>query len=555
MDLANLIDVATAEQMRQKPLRVNCCTSTGCRAARSLEVMQNLEAAVEAEGLTDRVEVVGVGCMGFCGLGPLVQVEPSATLYDESHRSTALVEDLFYEGVKPAEATSIIGALNGGVTTALKGDLQHPFFARQKKVVREYSGRIDPERIEEYIAVGGYRALYKALFEMTPEEVVAEITKSGLRGRGGGGYPTGLKWATVAKMPAGQKYVICNGDEGDPGAFMDRSVLESDPHLILEGMAIAGYAVGANHGFIYVRAEYPLAIQRLQKAIQQAKKYGLLGTQIFDSHWDFKIDIRIGAGAFVCGEETALIQSVEGGRGNPRPRPPYPAQSGLWQCPTLINNVETFGNITPIVRNGSDWYAGIGTEKSKGTKIFALTGKIRNNGLIEVPMGITLREIVEEMGGGVPDGTVKAVQTGGPSGGCIPATLLDTPVAYDSLVEIGSMMGSGGMVVMDESTSMVEVAHFYMEFCREESCGKCIPCRAGTVQLHELLTRFLKKQATKADLEKLESLCQMVKETSLCGLGMSAPNPVLSTLRYFHEEYEALLQAPIYAVPAYAVPD
>lgn len=553
MDLANLIDVAKAEQQRQKTLRVNCCTSTGCRAARSLEVMQNLKTAVEAEGLTDQVEVVGVGCMGFCGLGPLVLVEPSATLYDESHTLASPESDLFYEDVKPEEATSIVSALKGGTATALKGDLQHPFFARQKKVVREYSGRIDPERIEEYIAVGGYRALYKALFEMTPEEVVAEITKSGLRGRGGGGYPTGLKWATVAKMPAGQKYVICNGDEGDPGAFMDRSVLESDPHLILEGMAIAGYAVGATHGFIYVRAEYPLAIQRLQKGIQQAKKYGLLGTQIFDSHWDFKIDIRIGAGAFVCGEETALIQSVEGGRGNPRPRPPYPAQSGLWQCPTLINNVETFGNITPIIRNGSDWYAGIGTEKSKGTKIFALTGKIRNNGLIEVPMGITLREIVEEMGGGVPDGTVKAVQTGGPSGGCIPATLLDTPVAYDSLVAIGSMMGSGGMVVMDESTSMVEVAHFYMEFCREESCGKCIPCRAGTVQLHELLTRFLKKQATKADLEKLESLCQMVKETSLCGLGMSAPNPVLSTLRYFHEEYEALLQVPAYTIPDEAV--
>jgi len=335
---------------------------------------------------------------------------------------------------------------------------------------------------------------------------------------------------------------------------MDRSVLESDPHLILEGMAIAGYAVGANHGFIYVRAEYPLAIQRLQKAIQQAKKYGLLGTQIFDSPFDFKIDIRIGAGAFVCGEETALIQSVEGGRGNPRPRPPYPAQSGLWQCPTLINNVETFGNITAIIRKGSAWYAGIGTEKSKGTKIFALTGKIRNNGLIEVPMGITLREIVEEMGGGVPEGAVKAVQTGGPSGGCIPASLLDTPVDYDSLVAIGSMMGSGGMVVMDQGTSMVEVAQFYMEFCREESCGKCIPCRTGTVQLHEMLTRIVKKQATKADLEKLEKLCQMVKETSLCGLGMSAPNPVLSTLRYFHEEYEALLKTPVGATSVHPHP-
>ncbi len=531
MELTELIEIANTERERQKSVRVHCCTSTGCRAANSLEVLQNLENAVETEGLGDRVEVVGVGCMGFCGRGPLVQIDPQEALFEE---------------VKPEEAAGIISTLNGGTSSVLQGDPKHPFFARQMKVVREYSGKIDPERIEEYIAVGGYRSLYKALFEMTPAEVVEEITKSGLRGRGGGGYPTGLKWATVAKMPGDQKYVICNGDEGDPGAFMDRSVLESDPHLVLEGMAIAGYAVGANHGFIYVRAEYPLAIQRLQKAIQQAKKYGLLGTQIFDSHFDFKIDIRIGAGAFVCGEETALIQSVEGGRGNPRPRPPYPAAKGLWQCPTLINNVESFANIAVIIREGANWYAGIGTEKSKGTKIFALTGKIRNNGLIEVPMGITLREIVEEMGGGVPDGEVKAVQTGGPSGGCIPASLLDTPVDYDSLVAIGSMMGSGGMVVMGQDTNMVEVAQFYMEFCREESCGKCIPCRAGTVQLHDLLTKLVKNQATQADLEKLKELCYMVKETSLCGLGMSAPNPVLSTLRYFGEEYEALVQPPSY---------
>jgi bidirectional [NiFe] hydrogenase diaphorase subunit len=410
------------------------------------------------------------------------------------------------------------------------------------RIVRKHSGKIDPDRIEEYIAVGGYQSLYKAIYEMTPAQVVEEISKSGLRGRGGGGYPTGLKWATVAKMPGEQKYVICNGDEGDPGAFMDRSVLESDPHLVLEGMAIAGYAVGATHGFIYVRAEYPLAIERLQKAIAQAKKYGILGSQIFDSPFDFKIDIRIGAGAFVCGEETALIQSIEGKRGNPVPRPPYPAESGLWQYPTLINNVETFANIAAIIKEGADWYASIGTDKSKGTKIFALTGKICNNGLIEVPMGITLREIVEELGGGVPDGEVKAVQTGGPSGGCIPASLLDTPVDYDSLTKVGSMMGSGGMVVMDQSTSMVEVAQFYMEFCREESCGKCIPCRAGTVQLHELLTKIIKGQATSADLQKLEALCYMVKDTSLCGLGISAPNPVLSTLKYFKEEYLELIE-------------
>jgi len=531
MDLIELQEVASAEQKRQKSVRVHCCTSTGCRAANSMDVLHNLEQAVEAHELGDRVEVVGVGCMGFCGRGPLVQIDP---------------EEILYEEVKPEEAESIISTFNGGTATAIQGDAQHPFFARQTKIVREHSGKLDPERIEEYIAVGGYQSLHKAIYEMTPAEVVEEITKSGLRGRGGGGYPTGLKWATVAKMPGDQKYVICNGDEGDPGAFMDRSVLESDPHLVLEGMAIAGYAVGANHGFIYVRAEYPLAIQRLQKAIQQAKKYGLLGSQIFESPFDFKVDIRIGAGAFVCGEETALIQSIEGGRGNPEPRPPYPAEKGLWDSPTLINNVESFANIKTIICKGGDWYASIGTEKSKGTKIFALTGKIRNNGLIEVPMGISLREIVEEMGGGVPDGEVKAVQTGGPSGGCIPASLLDTPVDYDSLVAIGSMMGSGGMVVMDHDTNMVEVAQFYMEFCRGESCGKCIPCRAGTVQLYGMLTKLLKRQATAEDLEKMEALCYMVKETSLCGLGMSAPNPVLSTLRYFKQEYEELVQTPAY---------
>lgn len=527
MDLATLQEITRAEQAKQKDIRVHCCTSTGCRAANAQDVLRNLQKAVKTTGVESQVEVIGVGCMGFCGRGPLVQVDPEDTLYEE---------------VKPDEAASIIAALQGGTATPLKGDPQHPFFARQVRIVRQHTGKVDPERIESYIAVGGYRSLHKALFEMSPGEVVDEITKSGLRGRGGAGYPTGLKWATVAKMPGDQKYVICNGDEGDPGAFMDRSVLESDPHQVLEGMAIAGYAVGATHGYIYVRAEYPLAIQRLQKAIQQAKKNGLLGSQIFDCPFDFKIDIRIGAGAFVCGEETALIHSIEGKRGNPRPRPPYPAESGLWEYPTLINNVETLANIAPIIREGADWYASIGTEKSKGTKIFALTGKICNNGLIEVPMGIPLRDIVEAMGGGVPAGEVKAVQTGGPSGGCIPASLLDTPVDYDSLTAIGSMMGSGGMVVMDQNTSMVEVARFYMEFCQEESCGKCIPCRAGTVQLHSLLTQLVNRRATQADLDQLVALCQMVKETSLCGLGMTAPNPVLSTLRYFPEEYQELLQ-------------
>ena len=531
MNLTELLDVAAAEKARQRPIKVHCCTSTGCRSANATAVMGNLQQAVENENLADQVEVVGVGCMGFCGRGPLVQIDPQDDLYEE---------------VTPEDAPSIIEALNGGSAKSIKGDAQHPFFARQMKIVRQHSGKVDPERIESYIAFGGYQSLFKVLYEMEPVDVVGEIQQSGLRGRGGGGYPTGLKWATVAKMPGNQKYVICNGDEGDPGAFMDRSVLESDPHLVLEGMAIAGYAIGANHGYIYVRAEYPLAIKRLQKAIQQAKKYGLLGSQVFDSPFDFKVDIRIGAGAFVCGEETALIQSIEGGRGNPVPRPPYPAEKGLYDCPTLINNVETFANITSIIREGADWYASIGTENSKGTKVFALTGKIRNNGLIEVPMGITLREIVEDMGGGVPDGEVKAVQTGGPSGGCIPASMLDTPVDYDSLRAIGSMMGSGGMVVMDHTTSMVEIAQFYMEFCRGETCGKCVPCRTGTVQLYALLTKLLKRQATAADLEKLEALCLMVRDTSLCGLGQSAPNPVLSTLKYFRQEYDDLLVQPAY---------
>jgi bidirectional [NiFe] hydrogenase diaphorase subunit len=378
---------------------------------------------------------------------------------------------------------------------------------------------------------------------MQPGQVIDAVLKSGLRGRGGAGYPTGLKWGTVAKSPGTHKFVICNGDEGDPGAFMDRSVLESDPHRVLEGMAIAGYAVGAGQAFIYVRAEYPLAVSRLQTAIRQAKQQGLLGTGIFESTFNFDIELRIGAGAFVCGEETALMASVEGKRGQPHPRPPFPAESGLWGYPTLINNVETFANIAPILKQGPEWYASLGTEKSKGTKVFSLTGKIRNNGLIEVPVGITIREIVEELGGGAPAGAkVKAVQTGGPSGGCIPADHFDTPVDYESLVKLGSIMGSGGMVVMDEHTNMVDVARFYMQFCMEESCGKCIPCRAGTVQMYNLLTKIVERRGTLKDLEQLEELCDLVKHTSLCGLGQTAPNPVLSTLRYFRNEYLELLQ-------------
>lgn len=530
MDLSDLIAIAQKEQAARKAIRIHCCTSTGCQSARSLDLLQGLEEAITAAGLDQRVEVVGVGCMGFCGNGPMVEVVPDGTLY---------------EYARPEQASAIVAALVAEDRLAedvQHGDPQHPFFARQQRIVLEHAGQINPERIEAYIAVGGYQALHHAVHELTQAEVLDIITRSGLRGRGGAGYPTGLKWATVAKAQGDRKFVICNGDEGDPGAFMDRSVLESDPHRVLEGMAIAAYAVGATQGYLYVRGEYPLAINRLQKAIQQAKRLGVLGSQIFDSPIDFKIDIRIGAGAFVCGEETALIASIEGKRGSPRPRPPYPAESGLWGCPTLINNVETFANIVPIIRNGPEWFANIGTERSKGTKVFALTGKIRNTGLIEVPMGTPLRQIVEEMGGGAPDGAVKAVQTGGPSGGCIPEALFDTPVDYDSLTQVGSMMGSGGMVVMDEHTNMVDIAQYYMEFCMDESCGKCVPCRVGTVQMNRLLNKIRDRQATPEDVHKLELLCDMVRRTSLCGLGQSAPNPVLSTLRYFRDEYETLLQ-------------
>ena len=528
MDRVELHDLAESERASWKPVRVHCCTASGCTSADSLNVEKVLRQAVADRKLGDRVQVVGVGCLGLCGRGPLVGTAPAGDLYEK---------------VTPAAAPSIVAALDGGSAAPGRLDRNHPFFASQMKVVCETSGVIDSERIEEYVAAGGYQALNKALTEMTPADVVKEVGDSGLRGRGGAGYPTGLKWATVARMPGAPKYVICNGDEGDPGAFMDRSVMESDSHRVLEGMAIAAYAVGASQGFVYVRAEYPLAVSRLQKAIQQAKRLGVLGSGVFETPFDFRVDIRIGAGAFVCGEETALMASVEGKRGTPRPRPPYPAEKGLWGCPTLINNVETFANVPGIVRKGAAWFAGIGTEKSKGTKVFSLTGKVRNTGLIEVPMGTTLRHIVEDMGGGVPDGgTVKAVQTGGPSGGCIPVEHLDTPVDYESLVKLGTIMGSGGMIVMDQTSNMVEVARFFMEFCMDESCGKCIPCRAGTVQMYQLLTRIAQRRATRAEYDRLVQLCHMVRETSLCGLGQTAPNPVLSTMRYFRDEYEALLQ-------------
>lgn len=533
MDLTELREISQKERALEKPVQIRCCVAAGCLSANSQAVKQRLEAAVTAENLTQTVEVRGVGCMRLCCQGPLVEVEKNT----EPESLGTL-----YEKVTADDAPSIIAALNGGETTVQRGDLNHPFFTSQMPIVLENSGKIDPERIQSYIAAEGYQALYHVLREMKPYEVVDSITRSGLRGRGGAGYPTGLKWATVAKAKGERKFVICNADEGDPGAFMDRSVLESDPHRVLEGMAIAAYAVGANQGYIYIRAEYPVAINRLQTAIRQAQRFGILGSQIFESRFDFKIDIRIGAGAYVCGEETALMASIEGKRGTPNPRPPYPAESGLWGYPTLINNVETYANIAPIIRKGAEWFASIGTQKSKGTKVFALAGKIRNTGLIEVPMGTSLKQIVEAMGGGVPNGgVVKAVQTGGPSGGCIPASAFDSPVDYESLTQLGSMMGSGGMIVMDETTNMVDVARFFMEFCMDESCGKCIPCRVGTVQLYKLLTKISEGKASFADLELLEELCDMVKNTSLCGLGQSAPNPVFSTLRYFRDEYLELI--------------
>ena len=561
MVIDDLIGIAEKERAARKKYVIRCCMAAGCMSSNSKGVKEGLDKAVKEAGLEDQVEVRGVGCMKLCCQGPLVQVDSAAETADDASRithhasATCVVVDAkdqgpLYQKVTPEDAASLIGTLKGGKTNVQLGDPKDPFFTEQFSIVLANSGIVDPERIESYIAAEGYQALHDVLREMTPKDVLDAMVKSGLRGRGGAGYPTGLKWATVAKTASQQKYVICNADEGDPGAFMDRSVLESDPHSVLEGMAIAAYAVGASQGFIYVRAEYPLAISRLQTAIKQAKQQGLLGSGIFESPFNFNIDLRIGAGAFVCGEETALMASVEGKRGTPRPRPPFPAESGLWAFPTLINNVETFANVAPIIRKGADWFASIGTEKSKGTKVFALAGKITNTGLIEVPMGTTLRQIVEKMGGGAPDGgKIKAVQTGGPSGGCIPADALDTPVDYDSLTKLGSIMGSGGMIVMDETTQMVDVARFFMEFCMDESCGKCIPCRAGTVQMHGLLTKILGRKATARDLQKLEELCDMVKSTSLCGLGQTAPNPVLSTLRFFRKEYADLLQEDIHCGP------
>jgi bidirectional [NiFe] hydrogenase diaphorase subunit len=505
--------------------RIRVCTGTACLSTHSDQLRQAFEQEVKAHGLEHICKITGGGCNGLCAAGPMVLVEPGST---------------WYQGVTPADVPEILQSLENKPIERLLCNPNDPFFARQTKVVLNHLEDIDPERLEDYLAIGGYNGLLTALNELTPAQVVETITKSGLRGRGGAGYPTGLKWGTVAKAIGSPKYVICNGDEGDPGAFMDRSLMESNPHAIIEGMAIAAYAVGANQGYLYVRAEYPLAIQRLQSAIKQASKQNLLGDNIAGTTFSFKLDIRLGAGAFVCGEETALIASIEGKRGSPRPRPPYPASSGLWGKPTLINNVETVANIPVIINNGAEWFANIGTEKSKGTKVFALTGRITYTGLIEVPMGMSLREIIYDIGGGIPGGrSFKAVQTGGPSGGCIPEEYLDMPVDYESLAKAGSIMGSGGMIVMDDTSCMVDVAKYFMEFCMSESCGKCVPCRVGTSQMHRLLEKITDGDATIDDLALLEELCDMVSSTSLCGLGQAAPNPVKSTLKFFRDEYMA----------------
>ncbi len=515
------------------------CGGTGCTSSGSHKLMEHFEKSIKEKGLEQEVKVVRTGCFGLCEMGPVVVVYP---------------EGAFYARVKEENVDEIVSEhlMKGRVVTSLlyhdKTSAHHAitslenvdFYKKQMRVALRNCGSIDPEDIDEYIAVDGYKGLTKALTQMTPEEVIAEVLKSGLRGRGGAGFPTGKKWEFTAKAQGDQKYVCCNADEGDPGAFMDRSILEGDPHAVIEAMAIAGYAVGATQGYIYVRAEYPIAVQRLEIAIKQAREYGLLGENILDTGFNFDLDIRLGAGAFVCGEETALMTSIEGKRGEPRPRPPFPAVKGLFQKPTLLNNVETYANIAQIIDKGADWFASIGTERSKGTKVFALGGKITNTGLVEVPMGTTLREIIYDIGGGCPGGKAfKAVQTGGPSGGCLPAALLDTQIDYDNLIAAGSMMGSGGMIVMDEDNCMVDIARFFLDFTVDESCGKCTPCRIGTRRMLEILQRITNGQGQDGDIERLETLAYNIKNTALCGLGQTAPNPVLSTLRYFRHEYEA----------------
>lgn len=520
--------------------QVLICGGTGCTSSGSVKIAKRLQEEIDKNGLTDEVMVVRTGCFGLCALGPIMIVYPEGT---------------FYSMVKEEDIAEIVSEhlLKGRIVTRLVYDetvaeneikslKETDFYKKQHRIALRNCGVINPECIDEYIGRNGYEALGKVLKTMTPDDVIQVILDSGLRGRGGGGFPTGKKWQLARNLvkDADQKYVCCNADEGDPGAFMDRSVLEGDPHVVIEAMAIAGYAIGATQGYIYIRAEYPIAVQRLQIAIDQAREYGLLGKNIFDSGFDFDLDIRLGAGAFVCGEETALMTSIEGNRGEPRPRPPFPAESGLFKKPTVLNNVETYANIPQIILNGADWFASMGTEKSKGTKVFALGGKIHNTGLVEVPMGTTLREVIYKIGGGIPNGKAfKAAQTGGPSGGCIPAEHLDIPIDYDNLIAIGSMMGSGGLIVMDEDNCMVDIAKFFLQFTVDESCGKCTPCRIGTKRLYEMLEKITSGNATMEDLDKMEKLCYYIKNNSLCGLGQTAPNPVLSTLRYFKNEYIA----------------
>ena len=518
------------------------CGGTGCTSSGSQKVIDALNSELAENNLQDEVKVVMTGCFGLCALGPIMIVYPEGTFYSrvtiddipeivgEHLLKGRIVDRLVYN-------EQAHGSENEDVEASLSNTA---FYKKQKRVALRNCGVINPEKIDEYIAMDGYFALAKVLFEMTPDDVIQTVLDSGLRGRGGGGFPTGRKWMFAKASKSDKKYVVCNADEGDPGAFMDRSVLEGDPHAVLEAMAIAGYAIGADEGYIYVRAEYPIAVKRLQIAIEQAREYGMLGKGIFGTDFNFDIQIRLGAGAFVCGEETALLTSIEGNRGEPRPRPPFPAVKGLFGQPTIINNVETYANICQIILKGADWFASMGTEKSKGTKVFALGGKIKNTGLVEIPMGTTLREIVEEIGGGVPNGKkFKAAQTGGPSGGCIPAEHMDIPIDYDNLISIGSMMGSGGLIVMDEDTCMVDIAKFFLEFTVDESCGKCTPCRVGTKRLYEMLDKITKGEGTLEDLDKMEELCYYIKDNALCGLGQTAPNPVLSTLRYFRDEYIA----------------
>ena len=515
------------------------CGGTGCHSNRSAEIIKQFNRQIQACGLEKDVQVVQTGCFGLCAAGPVVIIYPEGAFY--SHVKIEDVEELVSEHlVKGRIVERLLHKDEEDEPNKLKALSETNFYKKQTRVALRNCGVINPENIDEYIAYDGYQALIKALTEMTPQGVIDELLKSGLRGRGGAGFPTGRKWQFTKDAPGDIKYVACNADEGDPGAFMDRSVLEGDPHAVLEAMTIAGYAVGAQQGYIYIRAEYPIAVERLRVAIGQAREYGLLGKNILGTGFNFDIDIRLGAGAFVCGEETALMTSIEGNRGEPRPRPPFPAVKGLFGKPTLLNNVETYANIAQIILKGADWFAQMGTEKSKGTKVFALGGKINNTGLVEIPMGTPLRQVIEDIGGGIPNGKkFKAAQTGGPSGGCIPAELIDIPIEYESLLSIGSMMGSGGLIVMDEDNCMVDIAKFFLEFTVDESCGKCTACRIGTKRLYEMLCKVTDGKATMEDLDKMEQLCYYIKENSLCGLGQSAPNPVLSTLKYFRDEYVA----------------